>query len=265
MAGLGEQGGGIKEQPVYSSEFEPIGGNLLQMIALYYNAFKPVNGSYIQAICEAFGMGGGKGGSEPIYEPTNGSWLNTFAILTYDNSEIKYPIDPETGDYCYDEFDNLISIPFELINGDYWQTILYYSNASEQSFLDNFELEVSFPINGSWMNTFYQWLRNYNDGVITENGYILLSSEPTWTGNNTYVFGRSVIVFLDDDNLITDGDGFGAGGNIRFDSNTTYIPSVNYIVGGSGYKVGDTITLPSLTIPEITGDIVFTVLEVVEY
>lgn len=239
----------------YSSEFEPVNGNLFQTIALYYGVYKPINGSYIQAICEANGY----------YEVINGSWLNTLVVLSYDNNQF-FPIDPETGDYYYDLDGNPIASPFELINGDDWQTLLYYSNASEQSFLDNFDLSVYFPINGSWLNTYYQWLRNNAGGFITENGAIIKVSEPTWSGSNTYVFpGRPTMVILND-YIISDGDGLGCEGRITFNSNTTYVSLDGYYFkSGSGYKVGDTITLPSLAIPEITGDIVFTVLEVVEY
>ena len=130
--------------------------------------------------------------------------------------------------------------------------------------LDNFDLEVSFPINGSWMNTFYQWLRNYNDGNIKPNGFIIKVSEPTWSGSNT--FTRFPTGFAAYDYLITNGDGTNVEAFIAFSSQTTISSSFGtYVSGGSGYKVGDTITLPSLTIPQVTGDIVFTVLEVVEY
>lgn len=226
----------------YSSEFEPIGGNLLQTIALYYGVYKPINGSYIQAMCEAVGY----------YEPMNGSWVRTLLENIYNNSEI-----------AYDGEGNLL--PITMINDDYWQTILYYIGINEQYFLDNYGLDVSFPINGSWVNTYYQFTRNEAGGYIAENGSVLLVSEPTWSGSNTYVFGRPTTVILND-YLITNGLGLGCEGRITFDSNTTYISSFgNYIKNGSGYKVGDTITLPSLVIPEITGDIVFTVLEVLEY
>ena len=83
----------------YSYEFEPINGNFFQTIAYYYNVFKPVNGSWMQAICEA----------NEYMEPINGSWLNTFAILIYDSSELKFPIDPETDDYFYDECHDYIT------------------------------------------------------------------------------------------------------------------------------------------------------------
>lgn len=235
----------------FSSEFEPVNGNLFQTIALYYNAFKPVNGSYIQAICEAVGY----------YEPTNGSWINTFAILAYDNSEVKYPIDPETGDYYYDLDGNPIALPFELINGDYWQTILYYIGVNEQYFLDNYSLDVSFPINGSWVNTYYQFLRNEAGGYIPPVGYIITSSEPIWTGSNTYTrFPQGLFTSA----FQTDGDGVGADGQITFDNQTT-IDITSYVRGGSGYKVGDKLIFPSLTTPEVLGDITFEVLEVLEY
>jgi hypothetical protein len=232
----------------YSYEFEPINGNFFQTIGYYYKAYKPVNGSWIQAICEANGY----------TEPINGSWLNTFAILTYDSSELKYPLDPETGDYYYDLDGNPISIPFELINGNFWQSILYYSLIDEQYFLDNFELNVAFPINGSWANTYYQYLRNSNEGDIIQPGAILSLSEPTWSG--TAAAGNYGIIIND---IPTNGDGLGLTMIINFmDGQIFYFNITSF---GSGYKVGDTLTIPSLTIPGVTGDIVFTVLEVLEY
>lgn len=234
----------------YSYEFEPINGNFFQTIAYYYDVFKPVNGSWMQAICEA----------NEYMEPINGSWLNTFAILIYDSSELKFPLDPETGDYFYDEFDNPISTPFELINGNFWQSILYYSYVDEQYFLDNFELNVAFPINGSWANTYYQYLRNNNEGDIVQPGQILSLSEPVWSGTAATQPRPYGIIFTD---IITDGDGLDAAIAITFNANA--ILDVSIISGGSGYKVGDTLTIPSLTDPRVTGDIVFTVLEVLEY
>jgi hypothetical protein len=183
----------------------------------------------------------------------------SLVIKNYDETDRKYPIDPETGDYYYDEFGDPIADPLIMINDNYWQTILYYNYVDEQLFLDGYGLEVTFPINGSWVNTYYQFLRNQADGYIVENGYIILSSEPTWSGT-AEIYARPYSIIYSD--FTTDGDGINASIIIRFGGGEIVDFSVE---GGSGYKVGDIITIPSLTDTRVTGDIVFTVLEVVEY
>lgn len=216
----------------YSYEFEPINGNFFQTIAYYFNVYKPVNGSWMQAICESESVG--------ITEPYNGSWELAFAY------------------YFYVNFYTGPAEDFEIKNGSYWQTVLYYNSVDEQYFIDNFELNVAFPINGSWANTYYQYLRNSDEGGIIQPGYIISLSEPVWGGTAT--IGTYKVIF---NNFITDGDGLGSAMGISFTAGE--ISKFGITFGGSGYKVGDTLTIPSLTDPRVTGDIVFTVLEVLEY
>jgi len=129
-----------------TSESAPV-GSIIQTIANSMGIFLPMNGSWIQSFCM-------DSNGDQLTEPINGDWYYTFAYLMWEQSPLRY---------IYDDNDEIIGEnEFEIIGQDMWRTIAYWSGAIQALSKDP---SIEFPINGSWIYTFYAYVAAMSSGT----------------------------------------------------------------------------------------------------
>lgn len=208
---------------------EPVNGNILQTICYNLYIFKPFNGSWDKSFYI--------GSLNLRDEPVNGSWLYTTVYDMY---------------YSYNNtYDG-----FEVVNGDLWQTLCNIVGINDEAFLNDYDLIVECPINGSWENTYMQYLTLSNGeipmpivGEVLEYDYDPNVDNP---GDGTSSFEEPI-------NVTGNGSGFVVIVKKVTTTGGAKVLALKLSAGGEGYNVGDIVRIPAGAISGVTVDVDITI------